>query len=137
MVTLILLMQTMRTRLSLLVAMWLSLQAVASMAAPVVLYAAAAQSVDAACTCPDAKPGDACPMHGHHSKHRSDDGAPQCVARSAFSESHLAWFAVTLAGPLPSRAFVPSTLLPGKRVFPTLSIRSGRTELPDSPPPRV
>jgi hypothetical protein len=118
-------MRSVRRHLSRLVFVWLVCQVSAVTAAPLLLTG------QELCTCPDAVPGAACPMHHAH------QDPNECVLRSAAPAA-----TVTLAsmmggiGVIPpvqvtSTAIVPADLIPA---LPAAVI--SRAERPESPPPR-
>src|SRR5262245_7424298 len=65
-------MQALRVRLSRFAAVWLGCQLAIFAAAPVTFAATASVVSAKACECPDAKPGQACPMHSGSSAQTSD-----------------------------------------------------------------
>jgi len=118
-------MRTVRRHLSRIVIAWLLCQVSAVTAAPLL------HAEQGLCTCPDAAPGAACPMHHAH------QDPNECVLRNAAPVS-----TITLAsmiggvGVMPpvqttSVAVVPADLIPA---LPALVL--SRSERPESPPPR-
>lgn len=135
--SLVLLMQRIRKPLSWLVAGWLVFQLATLVAAPIVLGgsgAVHAASDDANCTCPPGTaPGLTCPMH---SSPYGD--APACRIRSTSGPSDAALLSLVGGlGVLPPSRSVPYVAPVARAVaIPTVAL-IGRSELPESPPPRA
>lgn len=135
--SLVLLMQRIRKPLSWLVAGWLVSQLATLVAAPIVLGgsgAVHAASDDANCTCPPGTaPGLTCPMH---SSPYGD--APTCRIRSTSGPSDAALLSLVGGlGVLPPSRSVPYVAPVARAVaIPPVAL-IGRSELPESPPPRA
>jgi hypothetical protein len=125
-------MQPLRRRLSWMLAGWLVIQLV-TIVAPVALVAAGV-SLEETCTCPGVDHGATCPMH-HPSSAKSKD-ANQCAMRSAAAPADVVLLPLSVIGLLPSPATVAIEMTPVPVII-TVSALVGRTELPDSPPPRA
>jgi len=133
----LLLMQWIRKPLSLLVAGWLVIQLATLVAAPIVLGGSGVvhtASGDANCTCPPGTaPGLTCPMHS--SPHGD---APTCRIRSTSGPSDAALLSLVGGlGVLPLSRSVPYVAPVAAAVaIPPVAL-IGRSELPESPPPRA
>jgi hypothetical protein len=127
-------MRSVRDRLSLVLAVVLTLQ-FAGIMAPAVVGAADLHSA-AACTCPGGEHATTCPMH--HSTTGADHPASQCTMTNAAAPLDVALLTLASgAGVLPSRL----TLDLAERRSPAFTSASpvvvSRVDFPDSPPPRA
>jgi hypothetical protein len=118
-----------------LVAAWLVCQGVALLVAPVALQSGTAVVDGGDCDCPGARPGQFCPMH--QSPNRAEHREGTLALQNACSPTDAALISLGIGlGVLPA-----SNLQPAERqlgaivVLPIVSLT--RSELPDSPPPRV
>jgi hypothetical protein len=123
--------------LSWLVAGWLCCQMAALLAAPMVLNAAGVTSHigEETCDCPGAVPGQSCPMHP---RGKTRESTSTCVVRNACPPTDAALISLigglgvlaaglTLAADAPFCEEIPSRG----------DAAPARTELPESPPPRL
>jgi len=118
-------MRTVRRYLSRIVFVWLVCQVTVVTAAPLLL---AGQEL---CTCPDAVPGAACPMHHAH------QDPNECVLRSAAPASTAVLAAMMGGvGVIPPVQVTATPVVPADLISALPTAVIVRTERPESPPPR-
>lgn len=122
-----------RRRLSWILSGWLLMQLV-GIVAPVAL-AAAGIDLEETCTCPGVEHGATCPMHHPATRTKTDDST-RCTLRSATAPVDAALLSLGVVGVVPSIASVSVEIRPTPVVTIVRSL-IGRSELPDSPPPRT
>jgi hypothetical protein len=122
-----------RRHLSWLIGVWLVCQVAGVAAAPVTFCCKDVPSShdDEEC-CPGLLPGQVCPMH------HTTAGKRECKMRNACAPSDAALMALAGSiGVLPSTTSVVNPFDLGDLARPVASIAIGRTDRPESPPPRV
>ena len=129
-------MQVVRRRLSWLVVMWLFVQLVALVSAPIALKAMSVSADEAACDCPGAAPGQQCPMHRQHGSDHHEQQA-RCAMRSTLNQSNAALLVLATPGVVPQSRFAPHVPEHVDPLVTTLAFEPSRSELPEFPPPRA